>query len=182
MSRDELKKGVRRKMRAQNRSLTPDERQSASERLCEQLATIIDEAEVQCVALYAALGDEPESRPLIERLYQKGVRVALPRVEGEVMRFFYFAPERVASGAFGIEEPTFEAELCRPDEIELMVVPGVAFTPQGERLGRGRGYYDKYLAQCDFRGRTVGVCYRHQLCESLPTEPHDIKMEQVVTS
>ena len=127
-------------MRAQNRSLTPDERQSASERLCEQLATIIDEAEVQCVALYAALADEPESRPLIERLYQKGVRVALPRGEGEEMRFFYFAPERVASGAFGIKEPTFEAELCRPDEIELMVVPGVAFTPRGERLGRGRGY------------------------------------------
>lgn len=62
---------------------------------------------------------------------------------------------------------------CDPAEIDLLVVPGVAFAPIGSRLGRGRGYYDRYLAQPGFRAATVGVCYRHQLVDDLPAEPHD---------
>ena len=92
----------------------------------------------------------------------------------------YGGDQAQAAGAFGIDEPTTEAVRCAPAEIDLMVVPGVAFTPCGGRLGRGRGYYDRYLAQADFRARTIGVGYRHQLMDALPMESHDAVLNQVI--
>lgn len=169
-------------MRCQNRAIDATARAVASERLCGAVEALVERLGVGCVALYAALADEPESRMLIEHLASKGVRVVLPRVEGEVMRFFDYAPDRVQCGSFGIEEPSVDATLCDPSDIELMVVPGVAFTASGARMGRGRGYYDKYLSQPSFRGRKVGICYAHQVVDELPTEPHDVTMDEVVTS
>ena len=81
---------------------------------------------------------------------------------------------------FGIAEPEPGARTCPPGEIDLVVVPGVAFTAGGVRLGRGKGYYDRYLSQAEFRGVTVGVCYAHQLVGELPSEPHDVAVDCVV--
>ena len=81
----------------------------------------------------------------------------------------------------GIAEPDVDAEPCEPSEIDLIVVPGTAFTQAGARMGRGRGYYDKYLSQPGFRGVKVGVCYAHQLVGELPVEPHDVFMDYVIT-
>ena len=62
----------------------------------------------------------------------------------------------------------------------MMVVPGVAFTAAGERMGRGKGYYDRYLSREGFRAYSVGVCFGCQMCEELPTEPHDRRMDEVI--
>ena len=81
--------------------------------------------------------------------------------------------------------PGFSAARCAaffcalPD---FIVVPGVAFTAAAARMGRGRGYYDKYLSQPGFRGVKAGVCYAHQLVGELPVEPHDVFMDYVVTN
>ena len=83
-------------------------------------------------------------------------------------------------GAFGILEPQGERP-CPAGEIDLVVCPGVAFTADGRRLGRGRGYYDRYLGDPAFRGFRVGVCYAHQLVDDLPVEPHDVRMDRVIT-
>ena len=96
------------------------------------------------------------------------------------MRFFRYDPAAMRPGAFGIAEPGPAAEECLPQEIDLVVVPGVAFTADGARMGRGRGYYDRYLSQPALRATKVGVCYAHQLCDGLPTEPHDVAMDAVV--
>ena len=90
-------------------------------------------------------------------------------------------PRTQRPGAFGIEEPGPQAELCDPGELDLIVVPGVAFTAAGQRMGRGRGYYDRYLSQPGVRAVKVGVCFAHQLVVSLPVEPHDVTMDRVVT-
>mgnify|MGYP005943741521 CR=1 FL=1 len=84
-------------------------------------------------------------------------------------------------GVYGIEEPTGEA-FTDYAAIDFIVVPGVAFTAAGARMGRGRGYYDKYLSQPGFRGVKAGVCYAHQLVGELPVEPHDVFMDYVVTN
>lgn len=105
----------------------------------------------------------------------------VPRVGGDAMRFFDYAPGALRAGAFGIAEPDVDAEPCEPSEIDLIVVPGTAFTQAGARMGRGRGYYDKYLSQPGFRGVKVGVCYAHQLVGELPVEPHDVFMDYVIT-
>ena len=98
------------------------------------------------------------------------------------MRFFLYDPATMRRGAFGIDEPGPGAVECPPSEIDIVVVPGVAFTAAGDRLGRGRGYYDRYLSQRGMRAVRVGVCYAHQLVAVLPVEPHDVRMACVVTS
>ena len=84
-------------------------------------------------------------------------------------------------GAFGIAEPGLEARLCEPRELDLVIVPGTAFTAAGARCGRGRGYYDKYLSRPDVHAVKVGVCFAHQLVGELPSEPHDVAMDCVIT-
>ena len=83
-----------------------------------------------------------------------------------------------ARGPFGIEEPVGEGEDVRPD---VCVLPMLAADKACRRLGYGGGYYDRYLSQREFRGVKVGVCYAHQLVETLPVEPHDVAMDCVVT-
>ena len=67
-----------------------------------------------------------------------------------------------------------------PDEIDAIVVPGVAFTVKGVRMGRGKGFYDRYLAQSGFAALKIGVCYREQLVPDIPAEPHDVAMDAVI--
>lgn len=167
-------------MRERNRALSAVERSAAAERIFRCVERLPQFEQARCVAAFCALSDEPTSQEALQRWIAGGRRVVVPRVEGDEMQFYDYLPEGVVRGAFGIDEPTAEARLCLPSEIDLVVVPGVAFTREGMRLGRGRGYYDKYLAQRDFRAYTVGVGYAHQLTEKLPTEPHDRRLDEVV--
>lgn len=173
------KQQIRQAMRRLNRSLTAEARAAASARIFGAVERLAAFRRARCVALFCALPDEPESCGAAARWAAAGRRVVVPRVEGETMRFFEYDPAQLTAGAFGIAEPSAAARCCPPAEIDLMVVPGVAFTAAGDRLGRGRGYYDKYLSQSDFRGFKVGVCYAHQLLDALPAEPHDIRMDAV---
>ena len=95
------------------------------------------------------------------------------------MEFFDYEPTALADGAYGIAEPQGES-VCAAAEIDLMIVPGVAFTREGVRLGRGKGYYDRYLAREGVRAYTVGVCYACQLLQELPSEEHDRRVDIVV--
>ena len=108
-------------------------------------------------------------------------RIVVPRVEGDVMRFCEYDPQTLRPGAFGIAEPGPEAQTCDPSEIDLVIVPGTAFTAAGARCGRGRGYYDKYLSRPDVHAVKVGVCFAHQLVGELPAEPHDVAMDYIIT-
>ena len=102
----------------------------------------------------------------------------VPRIEGEEMNF-YDISEGLEKGSFDIMEPTSNTPI-EPSEIDVMIVPGVAFTRQGARLGRGKGFYDKYLSHSGFRAYTIGVCFPCQIVESLPTEPHDKTLDKVI--
>lgn len=96
------------------------------------------------------------------------------------MRFFEYDPSTLVSGAFGILEPGPSARLCPPEAIDLLFIPGVAFTTAGLRCGRGRGYYDRYLAHPEVRAVKIGVCYAHQVVPELPVEAYDVRMDGVI--
>lgn len=162
-----------------NRAVTPADRAAASARIIGQVEALPAFGEARVVGLFCALPDEPDMREALRR-WSVGKRLAVPRVEGDRMRFCYYDPAAMRPGAFGIEEPGPGAEPCDPERIDLMAVPGVAFTRDGLRLGRGRGYYDRYLAQPGVRAVRVGICYAHQLAEELPAEPHDVRMDCVI--
>lgn len=174
----ESKQEIRRQMRQLNRAMEPEVRASVSARLMQRIEQLVPFREAKCIALFASLPDEPDTTEWLDR-WSQSKRVVIPRVEGEVMHFYPYHPEQMVLGSFGIHEPQQE-EAISPKEIDLMVVPGVAFTPEGARCGRGKGFYDKYLAQLNSACHKVGICYRHQLLGELPTELHDICMEEVI--
>ena len=119
------------------------------------------------VALFASLKDEPLTAPALER-WSRSKRIVLPRVEGDIMRFYDYDPASMNdSGSFGISEPEATA-LCRPEEIDFIIVPGVAFTAAGMRLGRGKGFYDKYLSQPGFRASRQACAIRIKSWRSCP--------------
>lgn len=174
------KNEVRAAMKRLDRTLTAEERCAASRRIFARVAASPEFAAARCVGLFCSLPDEPDTAEALTA-WSRLKRVVVPRVEGEEMRFYDYDPATLVRGAFGIVEPGPEARLCRPGEIDLLVVPGVAFARSGARLGRGRGFYDRYLSQPEVRAVRIGVCYARRLVDELPVEPHDVTMQRVVS-
>ena len=175
------KKELRAAMRRKNLGITPSERAAASGRIFARAELSEAFGRARTVGVFCSLADEPDTSEALARWSATGRRLAVPRVEGDVMRFYEYDPRTMRPGAFGIAEPGPEARLCEPRELDLVIVPGTVFTAAGARMGRGRGYYDKYLAQPEVHAVKIGVCYAHQLVGELPSEPHDVALDCVIT-
>ena len=172
------KSDIRRAAKSAVKALTAQQKADKSTLILSRIASSESIKSAKTVALYASLSDEVQSFELIELLSQTK-RVVLPRVAGNDMDFYPYTPSSLKVGAFGIEEPQ-GSEPISPNEIDVIVVPGVAFTTDGKRCGRGKGYYDKYLSRSGFRAIKIGVCYAEQLAEDIPNEPHDIVMDYMI--
>ncbi len=136
------------------------------------------------VALYLSLPHEPDTRPLIELCRRSGKKVAVPAVDppGRCLRFVLLPPARVrfSRNAYGIAEPAGTRVFLPPQALDLVVVPGRAFTPRGDRLGSGGGYYDRFLKEHP-RLFTAALAHSAQLTACLPLAPHDRAVRAVVT-
>ena len=172
------KKILRREVRARVAQVDAADARERAEAIGREVERHLVVSGAMVVALFSPLGDEPQLWPLVERLAQR-VSVVLPRVEGDVMNFYSYDSCAMAKGAYGINEPQ-DGLPVDVGEIDVIVVPGVAFTDRGARMGRGKGYYDRYLSQSGCRALKIGVCYREQVVESIPTEPHDVMMDTVI--
>ena len=117
------KKELRAAMKKQNLSLSPEERAAASGRIFRRVAESGPFGTARCVAFFCALPDEPATEEALVR-WGSAKRIVVPRVGGDAMRFFDYAPGALRAGAFGIAEPDVDAEPCEPSEIDLIVVPG----------------------------------------------------------
>ncbi len=143
--------------------------------------TMPDKQPAGCAAAFMPMPDEIDTLPLVDRLLAAGWKVVIPKVEGDQMEFYPYSTESLSCGAWGILEPELPAAPVSASEIDVMIVPGRAFTQAGDRLGRGKGFYDRYMSRDGFRARKIGVCFKCQLVEVLPTEPHDMKVDEVVS-
>ena len=132
------------------------------------------------ILAYWPLMDEVDIRPLIDRLVDEGRTVLLPKVTGdETMELRRYTSRRdLKEGAFHILEPVGEP-FARYDQITLALVPGVAFDAAGHRLGRGRGYYDRFLTGCSSLYK-IGVCFPFQRVAEVPAEAHDVCMDEII--
>lgn len=135
------------------------------------------------ILFYAPLADELDVWPLLEKLLKSPAVCALPSFDAETQTY---AARRVCNletdiftGKFGVSEPHPECETVPLNRFDLVLVPGLAFDLSGNRLGRGKGFYDRILAAAS--GVKCGVAYDFQLLESLPTEPHDAKVNFIFT-
>jgi len=132
--------------------------------------------------IYAPLEQEINLLPLAHMARKRGLPIAFPRCDKETNTMqFYILPEgqKLLPGAYGIPEPPEDAPECIPDEHALCVVPALSYDLTGNRIGYGKGYYDRYLAT--FPGVTVGAAYASMLLRSVPTEPHDKAVDWLFT-
>ena len=175
----ELKKEIRKEVRRRIKLIGDEQRNTTSKQIFDYIASQDIFAEARCIALFAAMGDEVPTQYALDGWLAMGKHLVVPRVEGDVMRFYDYSPERMQVGAFGIEEPMGDVE-CPAEAIDLIIVPARAFTRRGERLGRGGGFYDKYMSLEGFRAHKVGICFECQIFDELPTAEHDVLVDEVV--
>ncbi|MDR1222158.1 MAG: 5-formyltetrahydrofolate cyclo-ligase [Tannerella sp.] len=131
-----------------------------------------------CIAFYHSVKGEVETVSLIEEWCRKK-KIVLPAVSGKDLRFYsYTGKESLTAGVFGIREPAPSEEITA-EQIDLFIVPGIAFDRKGNRMGRGGGYYDRFLSGTE--KPVIGLCFGFQLLEQIPTEVHDKKMTLILT-
>ncbi len=133
-----------------------------------------------CIALYAPLPHEVNLLPLLREHPQH--RYAFPRcLPGRQLAFHVVSSpaEDLEAGAHGTLAPRAALPCVEPQELDLLIVPGVAFTPAGERLGYGGGYYDRFLPRCP-QARVLALAFAEQMVEWLPTEAHDRRLPLVI--
>ena len=137
----------------------------------------------KCVLLYASKGGEVHTDGIIRSALSLGKKVALPVTikEGHVLELYEIKSiEELSEGAFGILEPARNPERrVQPEEVELVVVPGVSFDRRGHRIGYGLGYYDSLLKKVE--GCKVGLAYDMQIVGHVPDEPHDVAVDMIIT-
>ena len=160
--------------------LSPEARAEKSSALCSALVRDAVWLQARNVALFAPLSVEPDVEALFG--FAPGKRLCFPSVRPEGLAFFAVPSADllvIPPGArWRVREP-LEGACARVEELDLILVPGVAFTLEGLRLGRGAGYYDRFLAAAS--AHRIGVCFESQLVSDLPVEPHDVRMHRVLT-
>lgn len=171
-------------MRERNRNISDSERKKLSESALRIVESMPQFASAKVVAIYSALPDELDTEQAIERWSEQlSKEIVIPKVMDETtIEFFRHSNRELQKGAFGIAEPIISGDSAPidPTAIDLIIIPGVAFTKGGDRLGRGKGFYDRYLANPALKAHKIGICYPHQIVEKMPCEPHDIKLDTII--
>ncbi|MCH5227848.1 MAG: 5-formyltetrahydrofolate cyclo-ligase [Muribaculaceae bacterium] len=168
---------MRYKMKSLRVVIPEAERRTAAEEVFRRLEKTAAFLMADRIMMYHSLPDELYTHDFLKKWSGKK-RFYLPRVNGVDLEVLPYEESRLELGSFHIEEPTGR-DVTDPAEIELVVVPAVAYDKKGRRLGRGKGFYDRFLRHT--RATKVGVGYEFQLLDELPTEPHDISMDIIVT-
>ena len=171
-------------IRERLKQLPNADRVRESRSLCKRLLEMIP-ADAQTLCLFMPIRDEVDVRPVVETLLKEGRNVYLPAFEKTLV--FRRADDLSAliPSALHIPEPPAEAERLDPQTVDLVIVPGRAFDRSGNRLGRGNGGYDRWIrAQRSANPKTLywGVCFECQLVNLVPMEPHDERVDAVITA
>jgi 5-formyltetrahydrofolate cyclo-ligase len=172
----DVKADLRRRMRLARDLI--DDRVLRSVGLWSLLAEVPQYRDATTVMAFVGDRGEPDTESLFARIAAEGRTLVLPSVQGERL-----VPRLVgaglAPGAFGIPEP--QGGQVDPIGLDLVLVPGLAFTRDGRRLGRGGGHYDRFLAELPGSCATIGVCFAEQILDDLPEESHDRRVGLVVS-
>ena len=173
------KKELRRQIREKKRLMTDQQIESASARLGQLLADTSQYRQAKTVYGYLPYNQEIRTTPMLVRALGEGKRVAVPKIYGDEMKFIYLNDlAKVEKNRWGIPEPVEDAPVG-DDPHALVLMPGLAFDKQGNRIGYGGGFYDKFL-QTEPEHPTLALCYGFQVLEKLETEEFDIPVDCVL--
>ena len=173
------KKELRRSIRERKRAMTEEEIVSRSEKLAELFYASDAYKNAKTIYGYLPYNQEVRTVPMLEQALRDGKRVAVPKCYGEEMKFIFMDDlTKVEKGYANIPEPIAD-EPVADDTTALVLMPGLAFDPQGHRCGYGGGFYDKFLA-AEPEHPTLALCYEFQMLPYLETEAHDIPVDTVL--
>jgi 5-formyltetrahydrofolate cyclo-ligase len=175
------KEKIRLEVKSRKELLSREQIQRLSRSMTEKFTALKEYRECSQVILYAAFNQEVDTFPLIGLAQEAGKRVALPRVRGDKIEFYYIRSLKETSvSRLGIWEPEPVAPIELSDN-NLILVPGLAFDLEGNRIGYGKGYYDSYFSSRRERFEKIAFAYSFQVYEKIPAEEHDVRMDILIT-
>ncbi len=179
-----VKRELRTKLRSVLASISPESALTMSRAAAAHLFATPEYRQTEVLMVYLSQTEEVDTTPIVLQAWKDGKTVAAPQVSWEsrqmVPHEIKNLDEDIARNQFGLREPA--GGLPIPIElIDLVIVPGLAFDPVGNRLGRGRGFYDRFLAKPDFKGRSCGLAFEVQIVGAIPAGEHDQKVDLLVT-
>lgn len=173
------KQELRRSIRQRKRAMTEEEIVLKSSLLAEKFLASPAYQSAKTIYGYLPYNQEVRTVPMLEQALRDGKRVAVPKCYGDEMKFIFLEDlSRVEKGYAGIPEPILD-EPVADDTTALVLMPGLAFDPQGHRIGYGGGFYDKFLSR-EPNHPTLALCYDFQMLPSLETQEHDIPVDYVI--
>lgn len=177
----EAKRALRRRIKDWRDGLSSTEREAMSEQVAGRVFDLDAWRRARCVLTYAPFGSEVATDSITARLLAEGKRLVLPRVgdDGLTLHRIEDLEADLVEGVWGIPEPDPARPIVAPEEVELFLLPGLAFDAEGHRLGYGRGYFDRVLARAP--GEKVALAFDGQVVEQVPVGPHDAPVDAVVT-
>jgi 5-formyltetrahydrofolate cyclo-ligase len=176
------KSSIRRLMLARRRSLSQEEFHSASLSIQHIFLETEEYLHARGIVVYASIHKEVDTEEIVRTALESGKKVAFPAVVHHGLVFREVTEiSLMKRGAFGIMEPCQTGRSFELDEADIFVLPGIAFDLNGHRIGYGKGYYDKTLHRLEGQGRLVGLCYDFQLVDRIAGEPHDVKMDVIIS-
>lgn len=180
------KKEMRARIKTRLSTLSPSEKAIQAERMEQKLFSSKEWKRSRRVFCFLSMKREIQTRGIITRALNEGKMLALPRMDGEDIRFLLVKsldPFFFDAHPYGVFEPKKELPEALPTDPDrdLLVLPGAAFQRSGERLGWGKGFYDRFLSRHSSHCRSIGICFDLQLVDKIPTDEHDIAVERVIS-
>lgn len=178
------KSAIRQRLRETLAKMSPQEIHSRSAAACGFITSSPEFTAARCVMLYLSMPQEVETAPLALKAWQQGKSVVVPKVSWEGKRMLPVEIHSLQTGMMtsgpGVREPV-AGQPVPVGEIDLVIVPGLGFSPLGYRIGRGMGFYDRFLAQGDFIGVSCGLAFEEQVVDDLPVLDHDMPLSMLAT-
>ena len=173
-----MKSKLRKQVLHEMKALSQEQKQAMDRALTERFLRHPFYQEAKTIATYLSFPHEFQTQELIEQALKDGKKVLIPKTYPKRrMDFVVYHPQQLVKTSFGLLEPQGDLEVVEPSQIDLIHVPGLAFTTEGYRIGYGGGYYDRYLEH--FSGHTLSTVYHYQVQDFIP-ENHDIPVEEVL--
>jgi len=179
------KSAIRKQLRDRLSSMSDDDRHAKSVAACAMIAGSPEVAAARVIMLYLSTPTEVDTASLALKCWQQNKSVVVPKVSWDQRRMLPVEitslKDAMTTTAGGVVREPVAGKPIPLDLIDLVVVPGLGFTPKGYRIGRGMGFYDRFLAQPEFVGLSCGLAFEEQVVADLPVLDHDMPLSMLVT-